>query len=109
MFKIETAMRVSGLKKYFEEKLFSAYDLGIWKPEPDLFLHAASKMGFHVHECAVVEDSLVGVQAALAAKMKVVHYNPDAIDLGEVKPTIEISCMQELLPALESLGLSQLR
>ncbi|KAJ1417368.1 Phosphoglycolate phosphatase-like, domain 2 [Sesbania bispinosa] len=42
------------------------------KPAPDLFEEAAKKMGVHAVNCLVIEDSLVGVKAANAAKMKVV-------------------------------------
>lgn len=109
MFKIETSVSVTGLKEYFEDRLFSAYDLGVWKPEPDLFLHAAKEMGFKPQECVVVEDSQVGVQAALSANMKVVHYNPESIDLGEVEPSAEISCMADLISILHKLGLNPLK
>lgn len=44
------------------------------KPAPDLFLHAASTLGHEPSNCVVVEDSSPGVQAALAADMKVVAY-----------------------------------
>jgi beta-phosphoglucomutase-like phosphatase (HAD superfamily) len=40
------------------------------KPEPDLFLHAARSLGASPGECAVIEDSVYGVEAALAAGMQ---------------------------------------
>lgn len=109
MFKIKTAMRVTGLAKYFNENLFSAYDLGVWKPEPDLFLHTAEKMGFLPENCAVVEDSKVGVQAAIAANMRVVHYNPESISIEDIKPTIEIASMGNLIDSLYEIGLNPQR
>ncbi|KAJ7948435.1 bifunctional riboflavin kinase/FMN phosphatase-like [Quillaja saponaria] len=42
------------------------------KPSPHLFEEAAKKMGVDALHCLVIEDSLVGVEAAKAAKMKVV-------------------------------------
>ncbi|XP_057956316.1 bifunctional riboflavin kinase/FMN phosphatase-like isoform X2 [Malania oleifera] len=42
------------------------------KPSPDIFLEAANRMGVDAGFCLVIEDSLVGVQAAKAAGMKVV-------------------------------------
>ena len=77
--KIKTALRVTGLTEYFGERLYSAYEIGFWKPDPTLFLHAAKDMGFSPEECLVIEDSEVGVQAALAANMDVIHYNPEGI------------------------------
>ncbi len=43
-------------------------------PAPDLFLHAAARMGFDPASTAVVEDSPAGVQAGLAAGMRVLAY-----------------------------------
>ena len=79
--KIETALRVTGLKKYFGDRLFSAYVIKAWKPDPKLFLVAAEEMGFKSEECLVIEDSEVGVQAALNAGMNVIHYNPEGITI----------------------------
>ncbi len=52
--------------------LFSAYEVGKWKPDPALFLHAATSMGHSPEDCIVVEDSVAGVQAARNADMRVI-------------------------------------
>ncbi len=52
--------------------VFSAYDVGVWKPEPDLFLHAARVMGAEPAGSLVIEDSPSGVVAARRAGMRVV-------------------------------------
>ena len=44
------------------------------KPAPDLFLYAASTLGFEATDCIVIEDSWAGVAAGLAANMKVIAY-----------------------------------
>jgi len=72
--KIKLALEVTGLLPRFQGRLFSAYDIGIWKPDPGLFLHAAKVMGVPASECIVVEDSVPGVQAAMAAGMYVLGY-----------------------------------
>jgi len=77
--KMQLALSVTNLAKYFGENLFSAYQINSWKPEPDLFIYAAEKMGFEANECMVLEDSLVGIQAAEAAGMKAVLYDPHDI------------------------------
>ena len=56
------------------EWLFSAYDIGRWKPDPALFLHAAEQLWVAPTDCLVVEDSVPGVQAALAGGFPVVAY-----------------------------------
>lgn len=86
--KIKTTLRVTGLEKYFGDRLFSAYEIGVWKPDPRLFLVAAESMGFKPEECLVIEDSEVGVEAALAAHMKVIHYNPEKISIPFEVPSI---------------------
>lgn len=70
--RIRIALRTTGLAAYFEERrIFSAEDVGRGKPAPDLFRHAAERMGVPPARCAVVEDSPLGVQAAVAAGMDV--------------------------------------
>ncbi|MFC5721989.1 HAD family hydrolase [Streptomyces gamaensis] len=70
--RIRIGHRKTGLDSWFEEEwIFSAEDVGRGKPAPDLFLHAARSMGADPARCAVVEDSPLGVQAAVAAGMDV--------------------------------------
>lgn len=70
--KIELCLRVTGLLPFFAGRIYSAYDVQRWKPDPSLFLFAAKSLGVDPARCAVVEDSLPGVQAGLAAGMKVI-------------------------------------
>lgn len=66
----------SGLLAHFEQRMFSAYDVGRGKPAPDLFLHAAATMGADPARCLVIEDSMAGLRGALAAAMQVACYSP---------------------------------
>jgi HAD superfamily hydrolase (TIGR01509 family) len=68
---IELSLAVTGLLPYFEGRIFSSYELGAWKPDPSLFLHAARSLGVDAARCAVIEDSLPGIQAGVAAGMTV--------------------------------------
>jgi len=70
--KIELCLEATGLSQFFHRRIFSAYEVGAWKPDPGLFLHAAEVMGAAPARCLVVEDSAPGVAAALAAGMRVV-------------------------------------
>ncbi|CAD6879260.1 Putative phosphatase YieH [Methylomonas albis] len=72
--KIRQTLEVSGLAAYFADNLFSSYEIGSWKPDPGLFQYAAKAMGFVPDQCAVIEDSKVGVEAALAAGMTPLCY-----------------------------------
>ncbi|MEU0375119.1 HAD family hydrolase [Streptomyces sp. NPDC006283] len=70
--RIRVGHRRTGLDRWFTDGIvFSAQDVGTGKPAPDLFLHAAERMGVAPERCVVVEDSRLGVQAALAAGMDV--------------------------------------
>jgi HAD superfamily hydrolase (TIGR01509 family) len=64
----------TGLYERFEGRIFSATEVQHGKPAPDLFLHAAARMGWAPGDCAVVEDSPAGVQGALDAGMTVFAY-----------------------------------
>jgi HAD superfamily hydrolase (TIGR01509 family) len=77
--KIRHSLRLSGLAPYFGERVFSSYEVGSWKPEPGLLLHAARAMGFSPDRCIVVEDSDAGLIAAKAAGMRALHFAPDGI------------------------------
>ena len=67
--RIRVSLETTGLVRFFEPNLFSANDVPRGKPAPDLFLHAAAKMEVAPADCIVVEDSPVGVAAAVAAGM----------------------------------------
>jgi HAD superfamily hydrolase (TIGR01509 family) len=70
--RIRVGHRTTGLDRWFdEERIFSSQDVGRGKPAPDLFLYAAERMGISPERCVVVEDSPLGVQAAVAAGMDV--------------------------------------
>ncbi|MDF3301823.1 HAD family hydrolase [Streptomyces tropicalis] len=73
--RIRVGHRTTGLDRWFdEERVFSSQDVGRGKPAPDLFLYAAERMGVAPARCVVVEDSPLGVRAAVAAGMDVLGF-----------------------------------
>lgn len=76
--KVELSLGLTGLREPFGIHVYCAYEVGSFKPEPGLFLHAASALGVVPERCAVVEDSLPGLQAALAADMRAFSLHPRA-------------------------------
>lgn len=68
--KSKTALKIdiAGIRKYFPENhVFTVDMVEHGKPEPDLFLLAAKKMGEKPEDCVVVEDSIAGLTAAIKA------------------------------------------
>ncbi len=85
--RIRFTLGKTGLLERFRGRIFSVDDVGIGKPAPDIFLHAAKKMGASPARCAVVEDSASGVNAGLAAGMTVFAYcggvtSADSLSIG---------------------------
>jgi HAD superfamily hydrolase (TIGR01509 family) len=72
--KLRFTLGHTGLYERFEGRIFSGYEVANGKPAPDLFLHAAARMGAEPARCAVVEDTRPGVQAARAAGMRAFGY-----------------------------------
>ncbi|TMU25030.1 HAD family hydrolase [Halomonas sp. ATBC28] len=73
--KIRCALESTELGHHFADKLFSAYTLNVWKPDPELYRKAAAAMGHAPQQCVVIDDAAVGVEAGLAAGMHVIHLN----------------------------------
>ncbi len=67
---IATIMRLTGLTGRFDA-VVAAEDVDRGKPEPDVFLRAAGKVGQPPRRCVVIEDAHVGIRAARAAGMPV--------------------------------------
>lgn len=69
------AITATGLKGFFvDDHIFTVEDVAHPKPAPDLYLHAARQMGVPPERCLVVEDSIPGAKAGLAAGMVVFGY-----------------------------------
>ncbi|MFT6897125.1 MAG: HAD superfamily hydrolase (TIGR01509 family) [Paraglaciecola sp.] len=72
--RVNRALSMTNLRHYFGSHVFTACEVENGKPAPDLFIHAASKMGIHPKNCLVIEDSQAGIQGAQAANMQVIRY-----------------------------------
>jgi HAD superfamily hydrolase (TIGR01509 family) len=64
------------LERFHDAAIFSVDDVQHGKPAPDLFLHAAARMSFEPSSTVVIEDSTAGVEAGVAAGMRVLAYIP---------------------------------
>ena len=75
-FKVEMQLRQTGLMPYFEGRIFSGYETPRSKPFPDVYLAAAAALQADPQRCAVVEDTVTGVTAGVAAGACVFAYAP---------------------------------
>jgi HAD superfamily hydrolase (TIGR01509 family) len=67
--RVEMSLTLVGLWPLVQGRVFTASQVARGKPAPDLFLHAATRMGADPAKTLVIEDSLTGLQAARAAGM----------------------------------------
>ncbi len=67
--RVSFSLGLTGLAAHFGERLYTSEMVERGKPAPDLFLHAAERMGADPHKTLVIEDSVSGVKAAKAAGM----------------------------------------
>jgi HAD superfamily hydrolase (TIGR01509 family) len=108
--RLRHALSLLGLLERLHPHVFSATEVARGKPAPDLFLHAAERMGVAPRDCAVVEDSLPGIEAAVAAGMTAIgftggsHCRPRLDSrLRDAGAAVVIKDMSHLLPALTLL------
>ena len=112
--RLALSLKASGLAHYFEGRCFTASEVQRGKPAPDLFLHAAGRMGAEPARCLVIEDSELGVRAGLAARMEVWHFAGGCHVLAgytlpaDLRPGRVVPDMVALGQAFHQLGLSSL-
>ncbi len=94
--KMEVTLRVAGLLEHFAGRIVSAYEVGVWKPDPGLFLHAARMLGIPPDRCAVVEDSDYGIAAGVAAGMQVFALVPDERAHSMPEGVVAVSSLDDL-------------
>ena len=85
----------TGLFDRFEGRIFSVDEVAQGKPAPDIFLFAAERMGVSPDRCAVIEDSVSGVTAGLAAGMAVFAFvggvtSAESLSIGDAVPIADM-------------------
>ncbi len=76
--KVELQLRKVGLFDCFEGRIFSGHETPRSKPHPDVYLAAAAGLNVAAARCAVIEDTVTGARAGLAAGATVFGYSPAA-------------------------------
>jgi HAD superfamily hydrolase (TIGR01509 family) len=95
---IQTVVQKLEIEKYFDV-LWSAEYESFGKPHPAIFLSTAHKLAVSPSDCWVIEDSINGVLAAKAARMKCLAV-PDPTQLND--PRFAIA--DKVIPSLEILN-----
>lgn len=104
--KMEMTLGLTGLRPLFEGRIFSGSEVERGKPWPDLFLHAARSMGSQPEHCVVVEDSINGANAAIAAGMTCYGFAGGLTERDDLADTgaIVFDTMSELRSILLPIG-----
>ena len=76
---IDVMLELIGLSGAFDV-IVSAEDVTLGKPDPQVFLTAAGRMGVPVSHAVVVEDAQAGVEAGRRAGMKVIGVGGEALE-----------------------------
>lgn len=79
------SLEITGLAPLFEGRITTASEVANGKPAPDLPLLAAAKAGVRPEHCLLIEDSLAGIRAGLAAGMQVWHFTGGS-HFAEIEP-----------------------
>jgi len=100
-------LKVAGLTKRFGNAIFSGTEVPHPKPAPDVYLAAAEAFQVHPSRCVVVEDSVLGVTAAVRAGMKVYgHATFNSADSLRAAGAIPFANMLELKNLLNDAELA---
>lgn len=97
--RVEKNLKKSGLYEYFET-LTTGDEVTLGKPDPQIFLKAAAKLGLAPEDCYVFEDSFNGVRAGKAAGCCTVMV-PDLIGPDEELSKVYDACCKDLLEVID--------
>ncbi|MFC0228994.1 6-phosphogluconate phosphatase [Serratia aquatilis] len=98
--KMQHSLGLTGMLSYFDDRLFSGYDIQRWKPDPAIIFHAAEQMQVPTERCILVDDSAAGVQAGIAAGIPVFYFCADPHNKPIEHPLVTTFDHLAQLPAL---------
>lgn len=104
----ERSLQIAGLSDLTGGRVYTASLVARGKPAPDLFLHVAAEKGVSPARCLVIEDSLNGVRAGLAAGMEVWRFTggshlapPLPAPPDDARAAMEFTDFAEFIPLLQ--------
>lgn len=98
--KMQHSLGLTGMLSFFDDRLYSGYDINSWKPDPALMQHAAGQMKVPLERCILVDDSEAGAKAGIAAGIPVFYYCADAHNKPLEHPLVTTFDDLAQLPAL---------
>lgn len=98
--KMQHSLGLTEMRHFFDDRLFSGYDIESWKPDPALMHHAARQMQVPIEHCILIDDSEAGVRAGIAAGIPVFYYCADAHNPAIDHPLVTRFDDMAQLPAL---------
>jgi HAD superfamily hydrolase (TIGR01509 family) len=111
--KVEMQLRKIGVFDCFAGRIFSGHEMPRSKPHPDVYLAAAAGVGVEPARCAVIEDTVTGALAGLAAGATVFGYSPDESghssaaalrELGVAQVFTDMAQLPSLLAQRQAIG-----
>src|SRR5580692_10689743 len=94
---------LTGLAERFAGRIYSADDVAHGKPDPAVFLFAATSMGVAPERCAVIEDSVSGVEAGVTAGMSVFAFSGGVTSAQKLqRDGVSLFSTMHLLPGMLS-------
>ncbi|WON76938.1 6-phosphogluconate phosphatase [Serratia sp. UGAL515B_01] len=98
--KMQHSLGLTNMLTYFDDRLFSGYDIQRWKPDPAIVFHAAERMQVPIERCILVDDSTAGAQAGIAAGIPVFYFCADPHNEPIEHPLVTMFDHLAQLPAL---------
>jgi len=93
---IGLVLESTGIGEYFDA-IVSGDEVSAGKPDPEIFLEAARRLGAAPSRCVVIEDAIAGVEAAVAARMR-------CIAVTNTNPSEKLSQADLVVKSLEELS-----
>jgi HAD superfamily hydrolase (TIGR01509 family) len=101
--RLNLSLQVTGLEGLFGDRLFSADQVEHGKPAPDLYLLAARSFALKPANCIVIEDSTLGIRAAVAAGMKTIGFAGASHASAELAQQLKMAGANVVIAAMSDL------
>jgi HAD superfamily hydrolase (TIGR01509 family) len=102
--RLRYTLGITDLLPHFDGRIFSADNVARGKPFPDIFFHAAESMNVAPKDCFVIEDSLAGIEGALAAGMTVMAFGGGKHITAQMRQRLQNSGAQVFFDRMSDLN-----